>query len=89
MKWHIDSVGRFYDPGEAMVVYFDSASGDTHLVSEFSAYLIRQFTNQPLDITALVNKISPDIDPGDFSELTQATPGVLEELVTLDILKRV
>jgi PqqD family protein of HPr-rel-A system len=87
MKWQIDSMGRFYDPDEGMVVYFDPASGDTHLISDFAAYLIQQFTDQPMGIEALIKQISPDIDPGDLLELTQATPNVLEELVTLDILK--
>jgi len=89
MKWQIDSVGQFYDPGEDMAVYFDPASGDTHLISHFAAYLIRQFSDQPMGIEALIKQISPDIDPSDLIELTQATPDLLEELVTLDILKRV
>ena len=82
-------MGQFYDPGEDMAVYFDPASGDTHLISHFAAYLIQQFTDQPMEIEALIKQISPDIDPVDLLELTQATPDVLEELVTLDILKRV
>ena len=89
MKWQLDCMGRFYDPGEGMVVYFDPASGDTHLISDFAAYLVRQFTDQPMDMGTLIEKISPDIDPGDLFELTQATPDVLAELVTLDILQRV
>ena len=89
MKWRIDSMGRFFDAGEGMVVYFDPASGDTHLVSDFAAYLIQQFTDQPMDIEELINRISPDIDSGDLLEMTEATPDVLAELVTLDVLKRV
>ena len=88
MKWQIDSIGQFYDPGEGMVVYFDPASGDTHLISDFAAYLVRQFTGQPMDMGTLIDQISPDIDPGDLFELTQATPAVLAELVSLDILQR-
>ena len=89
MKWRIDSMGRFFDAGEGMVVYFDPASGDTHLVSDFAAYLIQQFADQPMDIEELINRISPDIDSGDLLEMTEATPDVLAELVTLDVLKRV
>jgi hypothetical protein len=88
MIWRIVSHGRFYDAGESTVVYFDLASGDTHLISDFAAYLIQQLTAQPLGIEALVNQISPDINPDDLPEVTQATPGVLEELVALDILER-
>ena len=89
MKWRIESMGRFFDAGEGMVVYFDPASGDTHLVSDFAAYLIQQFADQPMDIEELINRISPDIDSGDLLEMTEATPDVLAELVTLDVLKRV
>ena len=89
MKWQIDLRGQFYDRDEEMVVYFDPASGDTHLISHFAAHLIRQFTDQPMGIEALIEKISPDIDPGDLPEMTQATPDVLQELVTLDIIKSV
>jgi 2-phospho-L-lactate transferase/gluconeogenesis factor (CofD/UPF0052 family) len=32
--------------------------------------------------------ISPDIDSADLLELTQSTPAILAELVTLDILQR-
>ena len=90
MHWQIDSMGLFYEPEDGMVIYFDPASGDTHLVSEYAAYLIRQFADQPqpMDIDTLINHISPDIDPDDLLELTQATPDVLAELVALDILQR-
>jgi hypothetical protein len=88
MIWRIVSHGRFYDAGESTVVYFDLASGDTHLISDFAAYLIQQLAGQPMGIEALVNQISPDIDPDDLPEVTQVTPGVLEELVALDILER-
>jgi hypothetical protein len=40
MKWHIPSMGRVYDPGEETAIYFDAASGNTHLISDFAAYLI-------------------------------------------------
>ena len=89
MKWRIDSVGRLYDAGESTVVYFDPASGDTHLLSDFAAHIIQQFANEPMDIEALVSRISSDIEPRDLSELTQAIPTVVEELAALDILKRV
>lgn len=88
MKWHIHSMGRFYDASESAVVYFDSHSGDTHLVSEFAAYIMRQFGNGPLSTEDILEKVSTTIEsPGD-RELEQAVLGVLEELVSLDILQR-
>jgi PqqD family protein of HPr-rel-A system len=88
MKWRNDSMGRFYDANEGTVVYFDSHSGDTHLLSDFSAYVMQQLDNQPLTTEDLVEKISPVIESGNIPDLTEAVSGVLEELVALDILKR-
>jgi PqqD family protein of HPr-rel-A system len=88
VKWRIDSVGRFYDANEDTVVYFDAHSGDTHLLSEFAAYVIQQFGDQPLTAEELVSRILPTIESGDISELMEALSAVLEELLALDILKR-
>ena len=88
MKWRIDSIGRFYDPNEDTVVYFDAHSGDTHLLSGFAAYVMLQIEQQPLTTEELVNKISPAIESSSISESTDAVLGVLEELLALDILKR-
>ena len=89
MKWRIDAIGRFYDPSEDKVVYFDPASGDTHLLSDFAAHIIQQIAGRPMDLGELINHISPNVDPEDFDQLTRTTPDVLAELVTLDILQRV
>lgn len=88
MKWRKDSRGRVYDASEGTVVYFDSNSGDTHLLSDFAAYVIQQFDDRPLTTGDLVNKISPTVDSGNVQDLTEAISGVLEEFVALDILKR-
>jgi PqqD family protein of HPr-rel-A system len=88
MKWRRHSVGRFYDPNESTVVYFDSHSGDTHLLSDFAAYLMQQIGDQPVTTEELVHKVSPRIESADISELRETISGVLEELVALDILNR-
>ena len=88
MKWRIDSIGRFYDANEDTVVYFDSHSGDTHLLSDFAGFVMQQLDDQPLTTEELVNKISPTIESSTISELTKAISGVLEELVAFNILKQ-
>jgi PqqD family protein of HPr-rel-A system len=88
MKWRNNSVGRFYDSNESTVIYFDSHSGDTHLLSDFAAHIMQQFGDQSLTTEELVTKISPGIESGDISDFKEALSGVLEELVALDILKR-
>jgi PqqD family protein of HPr-rel-A system len=88
IKWRVDSMGRFYDPAEDTVVYFDSRSGDTHLLSDFAAFVMQQLGDQPLTTEELVFKISPAIGSSSVPELTMAVSSVLEELLALDILKR-
>ena len=88
MKWRIESKGRFYDTNESTVVYFDSNSGDTHLLSDFAAYVLQQFDDRLLTIDELEDQISPTIESDQLPELRGAITSVLNELVTLDILKR-
>ena len=88
MKWRSNSIGRFYDSDESTVVYFDSHSGDTHLLSDFTAHVMRQLGDQLLTIDELVTQILPSIDSEDRQDLEAAIPTVLAELVDLDILKQ-
>jgi PqqD family protein of HPr-rel-A system len=88
MKWRMQSEGRFYDANESTVVYFDSHSGDTHLITDFAAFLIQQFSQQPLGIEELVSRISAHVDASDGAEFKDDVLTVLNELVSLDILKR-
>jgi PqqD family protein of HPr-rel-A system len=88
MKWQFHSVGRFYDANETTVVYFDSHSGDTHLLSDFAAFVMQQFGNEPLTTEALLEQISSTIESPGGKDLRQAVLAVLEELASLDILKR-
>ena len=88
MKWGLESKGRFYDANEGTVVYFDSHSGDTHLLSDFAAHVLQQFDARLLTIDELEYKILPTVEAEQLPELRGAITGVLNELVTLDILKR-
>jgi PqqD family protein of HPr-rel-A system len=88
MKWRIHSTGRFYDANENTVVYFDSHSGDTHLLSDFAAFIMQQLGSGPLTSEQLVAEISPTVDFPDCTELSQVVEGILGELFNLDILKR-
>jgi len=88
MKWRVVSSGRVYDPGEDAIVYFDTPSGDTHLLSDFAAYVLQQFDDQPLTCRELVDKVSVTIEPGHIPDLESAVTDVLDQLVALDVLKQ-
>lgn len=88
MKWRSGSSGHTYDCGEDVVVYFDSASGDTHLISEFAAFIMRKISDagSPLDVQGIIELITDDIEEQDLPELSLAIPEILTELVALDIV---
>lgn len=69
-------------------MYFDSYSGDTHLLSDFAGFVMQQLSDQPLTTKEVVDQISPSIDSEEIPDLEDAVTGVLEELALLDILKR-
>lgn len=88
MKWQIDSAGRFYECGEETAIYFDPASGNTHLISDFAAYLARQLADagQPLDTAEIIELVRIDIEAEDLPELSLAVPGILNALADLGIV---
>jgi PqqD family protein of HPr-rel-A system len=81
-------MGRFYDAHEDTVVYFDSRSGDTHLLSDFAAHVMQHLGDDPLSTEELVNRISLTLDSSNFPQLPEAVAAVLKELLALDILQR-
>jgi len=88
MKWRLDSIGHFYDCGENTVVYFEPDSGDTHLISDFAAYLMRRIgeVEGALDTGQIIQLVTEDIEPEDLADLSGAIPGILSELTGLDII---
>ena len=87
-KWHVVSKGYFYECGESTVIYFDRASGDTHLISDFAAYLVQRLDREskPLDTTEIVELIRHEIETDNLQELSSTLPGILQELNNLDIV---
>ena len=88
MTWRTHSKGRLYDANESTVVYFDSYSGDTHLLTDFAGFVVQQLEPQPLTTEELMHRVADSVDPDDIADLAAALTGVLEELVALDILTR-
>ena len=85
MTWRAQTTGRFYDPGEGQVVYFDLASGDTHLLSDVAAHLLRLLQPKPLSL----EELATHFDEGSPEETASALHVVLDELVALNILEPV
>ena len=88
MRWHVNRLGDFYNCDETTVVYFDRASGDTHLLGEFAAYLLESLTAQPMDTPQLIAHLSQGTDAVDLAELERTVPEMLDELLALDVIDR-
>ncbi|MCB1844461.1 MAG: HPr-rel-A system PqqD family peptide chaperone [Halioglobus sp.] len=88
MTWRVHSAGKFYDPGEATVIYFDTRSGDTHLLSGFAAHILMLLEAQSMTTEHLVERVAADTDNGDAGKINDAVTAILDELLALDILKR-
>jgi len=48
MNWHLTSPGYEYDRGEDIAVYFHPASGNTHLLSNTAAAVLRALATTDL-----------------------------------------
>ena len=89
MKWRIGSSGQLYDPGEDFVVYYDPASGDTHLLSAVAGAVLRLIDHQPLEATQLVAELWPDAESDVLPLLCRDITSLLEELQALEVVVQV
>lgn len=86
MKWQIHANWEVYDRGEESVVLYDTASGDTHLISAFAYHLLSALAARPLGTQELVESLSANIDNADAPELATAVPDILKQLAELDLV---
>jgi PqqD family protein of HPr-rel-A system len=89
MTWQISGPGQIYDAGEDSVVYFDSFSGDTHLVGAFASFIIEQLRKENMTLAALTERAEPLSDSESSSTLHDAISVVVTELEALGILEQV
>ena len=89
MKWRTTSRGQFYDRDEGVVVYYDPTSGDTHLINDLAAGILKILAGQDLTVEEILESLQAEIEPEALPELTQGLPGVMEELAALDVVANV
>jgi hypothetical protein len=88
MKWRAASEGQIYQCNEDSVVYFDPASGNTHLLSDFAGYLIEKLAGEAMDLEQIINQITPGIDSEYLPDIDKSIPQLLSELVALDVIEQ-
>lgn len=84
----MQSSWEIYDRGEESVVYYDSASGDTHLISRYAARLLQNIKTFPRSIEEIVEALGVDSDDeiGDSSEFQCRVREILHQLDDLGIV---
>ena len=85
MRWQVSTAGKFYDENEGTVVYFDPQSGDTHLLTDFAAQIVRELSESPKTTAELEQQLATMADDADLQTLREGIATVIVELEQLDI----
>ncbi|MCR9105116.1 MAG: HPr-rel-A system PqqD family peptide chaperone [Gammaproteobacteria bacterium] len=86
MRWRVSTAGKFYDENEGSVVYFDPASGDTHLLTDFAAQIVRELSGAAKTSRELEDSLADMTDTADQAQLREAIATVIGELVELGVV---
>lgn len=87
MYWRLCAPGRLYDRKEGLAIYFNTASGDTHLINELAATLLGKLAPGPVsqnELLVWLSDVVVDVQP---SECPSILDKILGELETLRIIE--
>lgn len=87
MLWHSCSEGFFYDRNEGLAVFFDSASGNTHLVDDFALKILKILSVSPLSPEAIKKECTDQMVGMASHEQDQLIEDVLHELHSIDLIE--
>jgi len=87
MKWQACALGQTYDSGEGLVVYFDSASGRTHLINEVADWLLAELAANPLSTEQLLSRFMSYAKGITCSEAEQLLKAQIRTLQSFDLIE--
>lgn len=87
MKWRACSQGQTYDSGEGLVVYFDPASGGTHLIDEVADWLLAELADCPLSTEQLLSRFMLHARGITGSEAKELVESQLRALQSFDLIE--
>jgi len=87
MKWYTCSPGKIYNGNDSLAVYFDPASGDTHLLGESGIYVLELLLAQPLSTDNLMHTIAEASPELSNVEREQMLDDVLQNLQSFDLIE--
>ena len=87
MKWRACSQGKTYDTGDGFIVYFDPASGNTHLISDVAAYLLAELTIGPLSTEQIQVCLAAKGVSASAADETNHISAMIQELQSFDLIE--
>ncbi len=87
MVWRTCSHGMTYETGDGFVVYFDTASGTTHLINELAAWLLAELAARPLSTEQLQNRVFDQMERVSVPEVKKLVVSLVTELQSSDLIE--
>ena len=88
MTWRLTSPGREYNRDEGVAIYFHPASGNTHLVSDLAASVLRVMAAGPLSNEDLVAFHAEALAEVGATERPGLIDEILRDLAIIDLVER-
>lgn len=87
MKWRACSQGQTFDSGEGLVVFFDPASGSTHLIDYVADWLLEELAANPLSTEKLLSRFMLHASGITGSEAKKLVEDQLRTLQSSDLIE--
>lgn len=87
MMWRTSSRGMTYETGDGFVVYFDTASGTTHLINELAAWLLAELATCPLSTEQLQERVFEQMERVSVPEVKNLVATLIAELQSADLIE--
>lgn len=87
MHWRLCAPGQLYDRNEGLAVYFDTASGDTHLINGLAAALLGELAPGPVsqdELLAWFAGVVTDVQPSECPSILDKILGELQALFIVE-----
>jgi len=87
MLWRVCSEGLVFDRDEGVAVFFDSASGNTHLINGFALKILRLLSVSPLSSELIKRECADQMVGLGCDEQDLLIEDMLNELHSLDLIE--
>ena len=85
--WRACTESLTYDANDSFVVYFDTASGRTHMINEVAAWLMSELVAAPLTEEELKNRVMTQVEGISSLEAQKMLSMLIVELQSFDLIE--